>query len=165
GGGDLRYLACYAGRLEWLAGSQGISRLPSSRMSPAQPIVLASVLLVGIAGCGVPRQMTIDRDAVRRALPRDVTLDMVVRPSLDRDDTVEKELIRVGAYVDGSGTLRDRAGREIRFAHQTRPPGNVPPPRPPSPEDLRQRAEWEKFRKEFAVIDITWNQSFEPSPP
>jgi hypothetical protein len=109
--------------------------------------------------------MTFDRDAVRQALPRDVTLDMVVRPSSHGYDTVEKELIRVGAHVDGSGTLRDRAGREIRFAHQPRPMGSAPPPRPPSPEDHRKRVEWEKLRQEFTVIDITWNQSFEPDPP
>jgi len=90
---------------------------------------------------------------------------MVVRPSLHKDDTVEKELVGVGAHVDHNGALRDRAGKEIRFTRQTRPPGNVPPEQRPNPEELRKRTEWDLFRKEYTVIDITWNQSFEPNPP
>lgn len=135
-------------------------------MIAERPLFLFTVLLVGAQGCNLGHHMTFDREAVRQSLPQDVTMDMSVRPSLYREDTVERELIRLGAHVDGNGTLRDSSGKEIRFVHEPRPTGGAWPPTPVlSPADLRKQAEWEKFRKDFTVISITWNQNFEPDPP
>jgi hypothetical protein len=125
---------------------------------------LLVVLLIGVQGCGVARHLTFDRAAVRQSLPPNVSLDLRVRYSPDKKDTVEGELIRLGAHVDGKGTLRDASGKEIRFYFEPVPTGVWSRPMEPTPEQLRKGAEWEQIRKDCTVITIIWNQNGEPAP-
>lgn len=136
-------------------------------MIARRSVQLCAFLLVG---CNVlSHQPTFDpatREAVRRALPSNITLETIAwRPSVEEIITVEHVLLQVGAHVDEKGTLRDSSGKEIRLIREGRPFGTPPPPRPLSPEELREQAEWEKIRKECTVIYITWNPNLEPFPP
>jgi len=126
-----------------------------------------AALLVSADGCALTRapQMIANREAVRRSLPPDISLETIAqRPSRDVKITVEQELIRLGAHVDEDGKLRDAPGKEIRFFHESAPPGTPPIPRPLSPEELEKQRAWEQFQKDFTVIFITWNPEFGPKP-
>jgi hypothetical protein len=140
----------------------------------SRTVLLSAALLIGAGGCTcfrtvqrtAGRQTIADREAVRRSLPSDVTLETIAqRPSFDIKITVEQELIQRGAHIDEDGTLRDSSGKEIRFFHEPRPPGTMPPLMPPTPEQLRKQEEWEQYKKDYAVIFITWNPDFRGFPP
>ena len=61
-----------------------------------------------------------DRDAVAKALPKDLTLGLVVeadRLAIKKPITLEEKLAEVGARVGPDGKLCDSAGKEIYFEH------------------------------------------------
>lgn len=132
-------------------------------MISRRPLHLLAFLLVGPSGCAFIHHVTFEREAMRHALPDNVTLKTVVSPA--PRITVEQELLRLGAHVDEQGKLRDSSGKEIRFVREERPSGTCMLPQPLSPEELQKQAEREQFVKDYTVIVITWNQNNEPPPP
>jgi hypothetical protein len=78
--------------------------------------VLPAIFVLLFAGCSFSPVFQLERPALERALPRDVSMSDIVEEDWTGKVTVAEKLARLGAYPDGD-KIRDGTGQEIRFVH------------------------------------------------
>ena len=133
-------------------------------------ILLVAVTALRALGCNASSlTMTATSPRFQACLPKEIKPTDVVSTKIVQTKngsvvekvTVEQKLIELNAYCE-NGKLVDGAGNEIYFYKLTGCWGN--PPRNYQEILERQRAELEKLRKQYAVIEMTCNPSGLPEP-
>ena len=128
----MRYLT---GLVALIAVSAGCEGLPVARLVPIKPRLA-------------------DRDAVAKALPKDLTLGQVVeadRLAIKKPITLEEKLAEVGAWVGPDGKLCDSAGKELYFYHIIKT--GTPTHFSEDERRIRERRELEEKHRVIAIDD------------